>query len=175
MKNCTFELQEILDRTNDWLKFAEAKNGALLALNCAIIFGLSQTLSNMTAPPEALRMFALQAIGCLSAGVVFGTTTLIARLTPPWWIKFPNPGTSTNILFFGDICAHNSNSFLTEYYSTTGAQSTFSKIDLQYASQIVTNSKIAFIKFKQFNVAATLTICAFLTPVGCWLYYKVKQ
>ena len=39
-------LRYILSTVNEWLKFAEAKNGALLGVDIAIIFGLLQVISD---------------------------------------------------------------------------------------------------------------------------------
>lgn len=174
MATNTTELANILDRTNDWLKFAEAKNGAILVLNCAVLFGALQSLNKEAPPPLLMEWFLINLIFFLAAGILFSTASLISRLTPPLWIKFPERKAAPNILYFGDISSLSEDSYLAEYYKTLEIQGKPSKLDSQYANQIVTNSKIAYIKYRLFNVSAWLTICAFLTPFGALYFYMIK-
>jgi hypothetical protein len=167
-------LGTILDRTNDWLKFAEAKNGAILVLNCAVLFGALQSLNKESPPSFLLELFLINLIFFLVAGIIFSAASLIPRLTPPWWIKFPEKKAVPNIFYFGDISSLTENSYLAEYYRTTGIEKEQSELDSQYANQIVTNSKIAYIKYRQFTASIWLTICAFMTPVGALFFYMVK-
>ena len=39
-------LRYILSSVNGWLRFAEAKNGTLLGVNIAIVFGLGQVIND---------------------------------------------------------------------------------------------------------------------------------
>lgn len=175
MPSDTTELGSILDRTNDWLKFAEAKNGALLVLNCAVLFGALQSLGNSgSSAPLLLDWFVINLIFFLAAGIIFSASSLIPRLTAPSWIRFPKSKGTPNIFYFGDISSLSEETFLAEYYKAVGIQKEPSRLDLQYANQIVANSKIAYVKYRQFNVSAWLTICAFLTPVGALCLYMVR-
>ena len=47
-------LRYILSVVNEWLKFAEAKNGALLAVDVAIVFGILQLISNTSSKGHGL-------------------------------------------------------------------------------------------------------------------------
>jgi hypothetical protein len=51
---------------------------------------------------------------------------------------------------------------------------THSKLDNQFANQIVINLKVAVIKFKQFKIAIWFIIATLLTPVGAFILAKVK-
>lgn len=174
MVSNTTELANILDRTNDWLKFAEAKNAAILILNCAVLFGALQSLNNEAPLPLLMEWFLINLIFFLVAGTIFSAASLISRLNPPLWIKFPARKANPNILYFGDISSLSEDSYLVEYYKTLEIQREPSKLDSQYANQIVTNSKIAYIKYRLFNVSAWLSMCAFLTPLGALYFYMVK-
>jgi len=44
-----------------------------------------------------------------------------------------------------------------------------------YASQIVVNSKVAYIKFKQFDLAIFFTMTAILSPIGVLFVVIMKQ
>lgn len=160
------ELPKILDRTNEWLKFAEAKNGAILVLNTAILFGVAQSLNSQDVMPDFVKWYAIEAMVFLFAAIVFSTISLIPRLTPPLWMRFPSAKDSPNIFYFGDICSLTPESFLNTYYNVLGITNKSSKLDFQCTNQIITNSKIAYIKYLQFNISAWFTLCAFLTPIG---------
>jgi len=168
-------LADVLTRTDDWLKFAEAKNGVLLALNCAIAVGILQALGATSNTPLLLELFAAHSLLLLFVSVTLGAASFIPRLTSPWFTTFPDRPASTNVLFFGDICAHSPSSYLDEFYAVAGGQASYSKLDLQYAHQIVVNSKIAYIKYTQFSITAFFTLSAALTPVGAWLYLRAKS
>jgi hypothetical protein len=167
-------LQSVLARTDDWLRFAEAKNGVLLALNCAIAVGLLQVVGTLESPSRWISLAAAHSLILLFAAITLGAASFVPRLTPPWFTTFPRRPAQTNILYFGDICTHNAQSYLVDFYDCLDVQGAFSKLDSQYAGQIVTNSKIAYIKYAQFNITAFFTLSALLTPAGAALYYRVK-
>lgn len=48
-------------------------------------------------------------------------------------------------------------------------------LELAYSNQIVVNSKIAYIKFKQFDVAIWFTVTALITPIGALFVASLKQ
>lgn len=168
-------LNGILDRTNDWLKFAETKNGAFVALNSAIIFGVCRIFISIDQPSNYLMVYVSTAIFLLLVSVIVGLLSFMPKLTPPWGAKFPAKGTTTNIFYFGDISALTPATYLKEFYKACEEQGSYSEIDNQYSKQIVINSKIAFIKYSQFNIVTWLTISALLTPLGAWLLSLVKN
>lgn len=168
-------LSDILDKTNDWLKFAEAKNGALLALNCAISFGVLRILSAIESLSLPVLAYASISILMLATGAVINLLSLLPRLTPPWWVMFPKDKTNVNVLYFGDICGLTEKKFLEHYYLAIGEQGQYTNLEKQYANQIVTNSKISFIKYKQFSTAVWFTLSALITPLGAWLLSLVKE
>ena len=168
------ELADVLDRTNDWLKFAEAKNGALLALQCAVLVGICQAIATKPVDEGLLPLYLLQGAICILCGITLGIASLLPRLSPPFWITFPKASSPCKILFFGDICSHNAQSYLKEYYACADTSGSYSKLYLQIAEQIVTNSRIAFIKYKQFNACAWLLLAAVMTPLGALIYSRFR-
>lgn len=168
-------LSEVLMRTDDWLKFGEAKNGVLLALNCGIAVGMLQALGAVQSPPKIMLYFAVHSLVLLFVAITLGAASFIPRLTSPWWTNFPARSSATNILYFGDICSHSAHSYLGEFYDAIGEQGDYSKLDKQYAEQIVVNSKIAHIKHTQFKMTAFFTLSAALTPIGAWIYFWARK
>ena len=66
------KLEDILNRTNDWLKFAETKNGAFVALDCAIIFGLCRLFSSIESPSQYLMIYIYLGVLMLLCAVIVG-------------------------------------------------------------------------------------------------------
>jgi len=169
------KLEDILNRTNDWLKFAETKNGAFVALDCAIIFGLCRLFLSFESPSQYLMIYIYLGVLMLLCAVIVGFLSFIPRLTPPWAVKFPTKLNSINIFYFGDICSLTPRTYLDEYYKACNEQGNYTELDIQYSKQIVINSKIAFIKYSQFNIVTWFTISALITPIGAWVLSLVKN
>jgi len=169
-------LQQTLISVNDWLKFAEAKNGAYIAVACSILFGLY----SITSKNDDLDISLIIYIACfsvlISTSIVIAIASFIPRLTPPFWIKMDKKEEKDNPIFFGHACKYSKKTYLQlldkKYGFTEGEVSAF-EIDL--VDQIINNSKIAFIKYRMFNSAVWLFISALLTPIGAAIYWKVKE
>jgi hypothetical protein len=170
----TLNLESILDKSVDWLKFAEAKNGVILALNGAILFGISRLALGYTFDNKWLAYYALMAVGLLLVSILIALLSFIPRLEAPFWMSYPSKPDKFNVIFFGHICTTSVQDYLNKYYETLEIAGVHSKLDNQFANQIVINSKVAFIKFKQFEIAIWFTIAALLTPVGAFILAKVK-
>ncbi|HAT3978648.1 TPA: hypothetical protein KLD78_001525 [Legionella pneumophila] len=162
------ELKDILARTDEWLKYGEAKNGALLALCGAFTFGLLQNPCKLMGVHWLIDAAFILMLILLVVSMVICLSSFLPKLTPPW-VNFNHSPNDINILYFGDICCLTPQTFLSTYYDKVDKKESFSKEDSQYAKQIVVNSKIAYIKHTQFKIAAWLTMCALITPVGALL------
>lgn len=167
-------LEYVLDRTDSWLKFAEAKNGALLALNCALLFGLVRVGLAVEELPLLIGAYMALAGVFLLVGITLTLMSFLPRLEPPLWIKYPETREQPNVLFFGDVCRLTATSYIERFNRIASKDESFSEQETQFAEQIVTNSKIAYIKHTQFTYAAWFTLGALLTPVGAWWLCKVK-
>jgi hypothetical protein len=164
----------ILSDTNDWLKFAEAKNGAVLAINCAIAFGLIRLLQGAQNLNDGLFYYSIFVMTQLFGSLTLSLISLLPRTNPPWWVKFPEKNDIENPLFFGSACKYSPKDYLNLIREVTG-NSEHEKIHEHLSQQIVINSKIAFIKYSQFNKSAWLLISALLTPVGAYFLARVKE
>ena len=169
------KLEDILNRTNDWLKFAETKNGAFVALDCAMIFGIYRLIASIENPNQYLMIYIYLGVFMLLIAVIIGIMSFIPRLTPPWGVRFPTKLDSINIFYFGDICSLTPRTYLDEYYKACSEKGDYTELDSQYSKQIVINSKIAFIKYSQFNIVTWFTISALITPIGALVLSLVKN
>lgn len=174
MSNSITTMERILSDVNEWLKFAEAKNGALLALNCALVFGLTRTLVGADNLANEITYYGLFVITQLLGSLILSLLAILPRISPPWWIKFPQKNDKDNPLYFGDACKYSPKSYLKLILGELN-EDKYGKMHEHLAQQIVINSKIAFIKYSQFNKAAWLLVSALLTPVGAYLLLTVKE
>ncbi len=143
------ELKYIFSNVNDWLKFAEAKNGALLAINVGVIITLYGIVTNNDANYYKLLCIPIMVLLFISAiYCLLSFHPMISRLE----LKNTNLKKNHNIYFFGDIYQMDENKLLDELknklglkdYSPTGA-------DSDLANQIICNSKIAMQKYNTFK------------------------
>ncbi|WP_321900033.1 Pycsar system effector family protein [Paraburkholderia heleia] len=152
-----------LARVVDFVKFAEAKNAALLTFCSAWILASMNLLSSDKPAPLfvvsglklALPFFAIAA--CMAIG------SFIPRLSTRGVLKSKLPG--HNMLYFGDIAQTSIDSFqreAKERYMPQGASSITEKYIDDLSMQIVVNSRIAARKMQLFNYGAyTLLLALF--------------
>lgn len=169
-------LDKTLGRVIDWLKFAEAKNGALVAVGCAVLFGAFRVVSSLEIVSNYLEIYIVLYSLLIAASVVISLMSFIPRLEPPFWIRIGKKSNNDNPLFFGHACKYSKVSYLEifdDYYgpSVEVAQ----KMETAICDQIVNNSKIAFIKYRMFNSAVFLFLAGILTPIGALLIYWMRK
>lgn len=105
-------LESTLKQVIDWLKFAEAKNGALIALGCAAIFGALRLYSSISIESISITSYVASFTIFVAAAVVISLTSFIPRITPPFWIKMPDKEQGDNPFFFGHACKYSKKSTL---------------------------------------------------------------
>lgn len=163
-------LDKILSKTNDWLKFAEAKNGAIVAVVCTVMFGVNRVVVNLEELPSYLLIYLLAFFLLSSLSLLIALSSFIPRLKKPFWLKFEEKSSRDNPFYFGDACKYDAYSYLKLLGITDSNQN---KIVERMADQIVINSRIASLKYGLFTSAAWLFISALVTPLGAgfiWLF-----
>lgn len=169
-------LEFTLEQVVDWLKYAEAKNGALLAIAGATLFGGTRTFNSLTDISALLNSYFVCFSLFVIASIILALSSFIPRLSPPFWIKFPEKKLTDNPLYFGHACKYDNQEYLELIASLTESSSSeFSKIDNALCSQIVINSKIAYIKYGMFTTAVFLFLASILTPLGALIIYIFKE
>lgn len=157
------DLKFAFTNVNDWLKFAEAKNAGLLALNAAGIIGILQCGETLLSTFPVLRGLLLIAF-CLSSAIcIYSVLPQVnkyfkayKKLTPT---EYGLKKSGLNYLFFGDT-ALLSNLQLIDLYKSKVPGATLNDADRDLAYQIVNNSELALQKFKVFNKAGWITLTA---------------
>ncbi|MDF2118725.1 DUF5706 domain-containing protein [Roseiarcaceae bacterium H3SJ34-1] len=152
-------LSATLSRTIDFVKFAEAKNAALLTFSSAWI--LASVNLSATATSTGWR----QAFGlALPLFVVSALISILSFLPQIKLAKFHrDPSRAKSLLFFGDAAEFSPESYrdrMAERYTPPENESaTKNQLD-DLAVQINVNSKIAVRKFRIFAVGAWIALSA---------------
>ena len=151
-------LRYIFSTVNEWIKFAEAKNGALLGVDIAIMFGLFQLISDGISKSWIYVAISLTALSALCALFSF-----IPQLKAPSMIGQKRGDKETSLIFYGHVAKYEPEVYIEALYSAAGTEAP-SKItvELDYAQQIIANSRIALKKNRYFNIGLWLTVIGVL-------------
>jgi hypothetical protein len=160
------QLRLIFTNINDWLRFAENKNGALVGADLAILFGftIKGFIENyVPGVPEWALSISLMLL-------VFSLLLALGSFLPIRNPVFGTPKRSKfcNVLFFGDLCKLEDRELLGLVAEAVGEnKDTYSGIETTYARQIIVNARIAQRKYTWFVVALCATVLGVLLPVVC--------
>lgn len=161
----------VLGLVNDWLKYAEVKNGALLTINGALIVGMHQMVDWHEKRPDCVKTFVWMATVFLAASMLVGLASFYARTKAFGFdIEKVSGDGGTNALYYGHLADMRRADVLARLVYSYDPSSPDQYLE-DLADQIIINSKIARRKFALFNCALMLTIVATITPIGALLYY----
>jgi Family of unknown function (DUF5706) len=153
-------LVSTLQRVIDFLKYAEAKNGALLTFNSAWALALVGVLGSERLLPAVIRGSVSLALPFFVASGICAMASFWPRTNLPWFLGGRRAGPhERNLLFFGDIATLTPNEaereFRDRYYPTKGAERRQEYLrDL--VIQINVNSQIAKRKLRLFQAGMWL-------------------
>jgi hypothetical protein len=170
------QLKDISANVNSWVAFAEAKNGALLALDSGLALAIVSMVLDRCMPRLVLWYF-YSAIGFTVMSLLVALLSFVPQSRP----SQEKPGAKRerdNLCFYGDIAQYDRHSYLaalTASLALTDAPENRLCGDL--AGQVITNSRIAVRKYDYFTVAVRLLILGALTPpigiaVCVWAKYR---
>jgi Family of unknown function (DUF5706) len=154
-------LSDTLSRVIDFLKFAEAKNAALLAFSSAWIVASANLLTSGHLSGGLLIAFAI-ALPFFIASALVSIWSFLPRRKLPTFHRDPNQ--SKNLIYFGDISTFDAAAYkqrVRERYVSEDGPTAESYLD-DLAIQVAVNSKIANAKFTFFNIGATCVLFAML-------------
>lgn len=168
------DIKDVFSNVNEWLKFAEEKNAALVALNLVLIFGATAALTqNDVTIPKYISYYLYSLIVFNGLGLVIALCSfwpqtqiedVLRKKIEDFPFKKSEPGNS--VLFYGHIIDYNPETYLAKLREFCNKEEDeYTGLELDYASQIVINSKIAFRKYRYFKAALFCTISALLTPI----------
>lgn len=161
------DLRVILDRVDGWLRFAEVKNGGVIALSATVSTALLAALRNV-------GDLSLLDRGLFTAAVVLFLLSMAVALysylprTQPERVKptAPRPGGGDNLFFYGDLACYAPDDLvqaIAQRYGgrpSTGAAVPAVQHDL--AAQVTVNSRITVRKLRLFERGGLLALAGSL-------------
>lgn len=164
-----------LQRVIDFLKFAEAKNAALLTLSSALTIAIGNLLLNPALPSGIARGLWV-ALPITTAAGVIAIVSFIPRLCLPTFLGGQRAGPhAPNMLYFGDASAQTIKEYkaaMEDHYVSSG------KLTPQYFDDLLTqihvNSSITHRKMRLFQVGAGLIGGAMLIAGAAVAIWAVK-
>jgi hypothetical protein len=174
MDEVSSKLLVIFQNVNEWLKFAEAKNGILLAFSGAAITATITLLATAQNLPNSLKF------GLLVTTIFLGFCSLICSLSflPKTnlerlvWLRTKPPKNSNflkketdNFYYFGHLQKYNSTELLdalNKHYFEEKINQPYKKEYENIAGQITINAEITFLKFQVFTYAIYVLILSIL-------------
>lgn len=154
-------LYKIFSNVNEWLKFAEAKNAALVAFNSAAIAGIMQAYP--TDNPD-LMIFKGIMIALFAISICASIYTFLPVLSKTFNYQklndteFEKEKAKFNSLFYGHHCKITKEQLLALLnIKAPITNPVVPNLEMDIADQIITNSEIAMSKYKLFTFAAYLT------------------
>lgn len=159
-------LTTTLARVLDFLKFAEAKNAALLTFSSAWIIGSINFLNGSRAIGEN---WVVSFTIALPLFVISGVISLISFLPRTKLMRFhKDPEQSRALLYFGDAALFETSSYRDRirerYHPPEGETATRNYLD-DLSVQIAVNSQITKRKLTMFNCAAFVVLAAIATLI----------
>ncbi|MEH1971695.1 MAG: hypothetical protein V7L02_00450 [Nostoc sp.] len=190
MDEVSSKLTAIFQNVNEWLKFAEAKNGILLAFSGAGITAIITLLSTAQNLPQSLNFgllltTILLCICSLICSLSFLPKINLERLL---WLQTKPPKSSNfirkdtdNFYYFGHLQKYNSTELLdalNKHYFEGTINKPYKKEYEDIAGQITINSEIAFLKFQVFTYAiyiliASILVIPFSAIINLFIYKKL--
>lgn len=158
------DLKDILNLVSDWLRFAEAKNAAVLA--AAGIF-LSALLSIRAEEHPLLTVYFWLSLFFLSISAFLAVCSFVPQLKAPnFFVRSVDENPDAKVpIYFADIASMTYDE-LQATLSKLGSYTEEAGLEHHYIQQIHTNSLIATRKFAFFNASVWCFIIAVFTPVS---------
>lgn len=160
-------LDDILIKVNEWLRFAESKNAALLALITGMTFAfLNYGKSINILDSEFGSLYFYNFITFMVLALCTVLMSFLPQTKLLWLWEEKRKSTSPNICFYSDLAGHDPRKLVRDIYPTAmDTKNNLQNIMICIAEQIVTNSKIAKRKYNYFRVALWSVLSGIFTPL----------
>jgi Arc/MetJ-type ribon-helix-helix transcriptional regulator len=170
-KQLTVKLLSIFTIVNDWLKFAEAKNGILLAFCGAAIPTVMNMLTSLGKTSSWAYIMIIISLFCFFASTLICSWSFLPKTRSRQNLRESQIGESKlNLYFYGDLGTLDKSTLLKrirkEYFNDHIEVNNLSqdyKEQLDLCDQVTVNASIAMSKFDKFKTALRLLMVGILT------------
>ena len=158
-------LSYTLGLVNEWLRFAETKNAALLAVDAGAVLALIKIAQGIDwNTPVGIWIFTT--ILLLLFSCVLAMISFLPDVVPKWKSPKKCPREDANLLFYGDLAYYDRLSLLEAIAEQECASVPNNSAVLEdYAEQIITNSRIALRKYKFFRLGMWIAVAGVVAPM----------
>ncbi len=161
------DLRYTYNNISDWLKFAEAKNAGLLALNIACVIGIiqgEQVFGNDMKAFEALLISLFSISSCFCLYTILPVVNKGFRFYKKMDDQiFINSLDNLNALYFKDIATLSSDQFVKLFEHKHNC--TLTKAEKDFGNQITNNAEICVQKYSLFMAASWFSFGTFVTTI----------
>lgn len=161
-------LLDLVSKVDESLRFAETKNGALLALAGAGAVAILTFMSpGEVPPPWTTGLWFVVAL--LSLAALVSLLSFLPRQDQEKILatRMPAPGPTENLLFFGHLARHTPTDLLqaisTRYLGGNDKPHSASAYEIDLASQIIVLARITVLKLRYFTAATLLMTLAVIS------------
>lgn len=160
-------LQYTLGLVNEWLRFAETKNAALLAIDAGAVLALIKVAQGTgTGWNTSVGIWIFTMILLLLCSCALAVISFLPDVVPKWKSPKRCPREDANLLFYGDLAYYDKLSLLEAIAKQECSSVPSNSAVLEnYAEQIITNSRIALRKYKFFRWAMWFAVAGVVTPI----------
>ncbi|MCD9015482.1 Pycsar system effector family protein [Parachryseolinea silvisoli] len=168
-------LKYIFANVNEWLRFAEAKNGVLVAFNGAAIWGTFQSFGAICELHPNAHVGLWIFICASTIAIIISLFSFMPALSLPKKEQPPQAPDKVNeysLVYFHHIGQFNHIDYLKNVYCRTAAKQPeiFPDFELDLAHQIVLNSRTAWRKYKYFEISLCVTLIGMIFPVPILIF-----
>lgn len=159
-------LRFIYSDVNSWLSFAEAKNGALLAANAALIVSALGLVGGRVFTYRWVEYYFYSFVLLSSLSALLCLISFLPQIEIPLIRSRLPSDRHDNLRFYGDISDYDPPTYLTALCSRYGFPlDSIEPFEEDLAESIVVNSRICMRKYRLFRTAVWLNVAALVTPV----------
>lgn len=141
------EKKDIFENINNWLRYAEAKNGILISFNGVLLFSSLSLFKDFKHLPN-FREYLAVFIVLILISMLINLLSFIPK-------TLSNTTNTDNVIYWKSIAKQDENKFKEEVEK---ADTVISSLN----DEIIINSKIALAKFRIFNIALIFTVIGLL-------------
>jgi len=161
-------LKDIFANVNTWVHFAEAKNGAIIGINGLFLFKAIDYMIAMINGDMIGSVFLVAFISIMFiVALVISILSFFSNTKVFEDEENADEGNTQDriLIFYGDIGKYKSSkNYLKDihkqYLGSTIDGDSLNKIEVDYAKEILINSRIASRKYKLFNIALKINLLA---------------
>jgi len=173
------KLLAIFQIVNDWLKYAETKNGGLLVACGAAAAAIAGYLSQAPNLSSGWKKLLLTSIAFFILSSIVVLISFLPRINANYLLSllesWGKPSDEDNFYYFGHLCKYSDDALLDRlvslYFGNSSMERTREQRDL--ACQIVINSRLTVVKLRVFTLAACIALIAGVLLVAGLAYEAI--